>query len=104
MHLNMKLISAIIAAGMFLGFSNSAQANCQDSYNSKYGQGAAHKAFAMTIAGSALANPKSPIAFSCAWSVNQPTRQVAIKLALAQCESLRIRNDRRGHCRIVKSQ
>lgn len=98
------LYAAFAAALAGFAFSAAAQAKCSDAYNWKYGNGRTHKAFAMTGPASALVPTSRHVAFSCGWSVNQPTRAVAVKLALAICESERARNDRRSACHIVKSQ
>ena len=103
--MTLKIQLGLVAASLFASaFSSAAYADCPSSYNSKYGSGKAHRAFAMTAPGSALAVAHYRSAYSCAWSVNQPTREIAIRLALANCESVRVREDRRGNCRIVKSE
>ena len=104
MGLGTKLSAALIVGGFFVGFASAAHANCATSYNSIYGQGQSHKAFAMTASGSFLAEAHPRNAFSCSWALAKPSRAVAISAALKWCNQLRAKNDRNGACRIVRSE
>ena len=94
-------LALVAITTMAVGFSAAARANCADTYNGHYGQGAGHKAFAMTVPGSALSVPKYAKGYSCGWAIDQPTVNLAVRMAMVNCESTRIRADRAGRCRIV---
>ena len=96
--------SVAVGSSSIIALSGTAQAFCADTYTGKFGHGAGHKAFAMTAAVSSLSDPKKFGSYSCGWSVNQPTRAVAVEVALAFCASERARNDRKGKCRTVSAQ
>ena len=101
---NFKFFAAMGVVLMFAGFSAGAMADCKASYNSKYGPARGHKAFAMTAPGSVLSLDKVDKGYACGWYLNQPTRALAIRGAMTHCESARVIQDRRGSCRIVKSE
>jgi hypothetical protein len=102
------MISRLAATGLAgiaatLLCTSLAEAKCRDDFQYKYLGGRMHKAFAITRPGSLQPNYNGPAA-SCGWSFNQPSRALAIRMALDFCESGREKADRRGACRVVKSQ